>query len=123
MNDQNEISNSISIKVLDTTWVQIRNIKNEVIFSKLMSTNDEYNYTYFSPSYNHYGRWTLTSFVDIEEGKDSWLGFDYTYNFKNTSQLSIFWGSQKGGLVCANGSCVLQPDFEDGFKVTYLMSI
>ena len=34
--DQNEISNSISIKVLDTTWVQIRNIKNEVIFSKLM---------------------------------------------------------------------------------------
>lgn len=42
--DQNEISNSISIKVLDTTWVQIRNIKNEVIFSKLMSTNDEYNY-------------------------------------------------------------------------------
>jgi len=30
----------------------------------------------------------------------------------------LFYGSQKGGLVCANGICAEQPGFEDGFKVT-----
>ena len=33
--------------------------------------------------------------------------------------ISIFGGSQKGGLVCANGVCADQPGFEDGVKVTY----
>ena len=46
---------------------------------------------------------------------------DFTVNIDN-SQLSLFFGSQKGGLVCANGSCVLQPDFEDGLKVTFRTS-
>ena len=42
-----------------------------------------------------------------------------TINLKE-SQFSIYLGSQKGGLVCANGSCIMQPDFEEGMKISYL---
>lgn len=81
----------------------------------------EYEYIYLSPSYNHFGKWSLTFFSDIDlEDKDSYA-VDYTINLDN-SQLSLFFGSQKGGLVCANGSCVQQPDFEDGLKVTFRTS-
>ena len=86
-------------------------------------SNSSHDYVYFSPSYNHFGKWLFTLFLDKEDSKDPWSGLDFTYNIKNSSQLSLFYGSQKGGLVCANGSCVIQPDFEDGFKVTYLISI
>ena len=82
-----------------------------------------YDYVYFSPSYNHYGKWLVTFFLDKEDSNKKWMGIDFTYNLINSSQISFFYGSQKGGLVCANGSCVKQPDFEDGFKLTYLISI
>ena len=85
-------------------------------------TNEKSSYRYFSPSYNHSGIWSLTFFSDQQLGDRLWKGIDYTYNFKNSSQLSLFVGSQKGGLVCANGSCVVQPDFEEGLKITYLVS-
>ena len=40
-------------------------------------------------------------------------------NFKMYNNIvSFFIGSQKGGLVCANGTCVIQPDFKNGFKIT-----
>ncbi len=90
---------------------------------KHIDPNIEYDYFYFSPSFNYGGKWLITAFADIENQEDPWYGIDYTYNFKNASQLSIFYGSQRGGLVCANGSCVMQPDFEDGFKLTYLISM
>lgn len=78
----------------------------------------EYNYVYLSPSYNHFGKWSLTFFSDIDKKSQNTYAIDYTVNMQNNSQLSLFFGSQKGGLVCANGSCVQQPDFEDGLKVT-----
>jgi len=86
-------------------------------------SNSSHEYAYFSPSYNHFGKWLFTLFIDKEDTKSPWSGIDFTYNINNSSQLSLFYGSQKGGLVCANGSCVIQPDFEDGFKVSYLISI
>ena len=52
----------------------------------------------------------------------NWYAVDYTINLPNSAQISLFYGSQKGGLICANGSCVIQPDFEDGFKATYRMN-
>jgi len=82
----------------------------------------KHRYYYLSPSYNHFGKWTATLFYDIEENGDNWLGLDYTININDLNQLSVFYGSQKGGLVCANGSCVIQPDFEDGLKLTYRTS-
>ena len=79
----------------------------------------EYDLIYLSPSYNHFGDWSLTFFADIEKGGENVYAMDYTVNFKNSdSQLSLFFGSQKGGLICANGSCIQQPDFEDGLKIT-----
>ena len=82
---------------------------------------NEYEYIYLSPSYNHFGKWSLTLFGDVDlKDKDSYA-VDYTVNL-NDSQLSLFFGSQKGGLICANGSCIQQPDFEDGLKVTFRTS-
>ena len=82
----------------------------------------KHKYYYLSPSYNHFGKFTLTAFYDFEKNGDSWFGIDYTVNLDDVNQLSVFYGSQKGGLVCANGSCVIQPDFEDGLKLTYRTS-
>ena len=82
-------------------------------------SNSSHEYAYFSPSYNHFGKWLFTLFIDKEDTKSPWSGIDFTYNFNNSSQLSLFYGSQKGGLVCANGSCVIQPDFDEGIKLTY----
>ena len=56
--------------------------------------------------------------IDQEKSKKTWRGMDYTINLNNSSRISVFYGSQKGGLVCANGTCVVQPDFKDGFKIT-----
>ena len=82
----------------------------------------EYDYYYISPSYNHFGEWIVTLFLDYEKDGKNWVGSDYTYNFTK-SQLSVFVGSQKGGLVCANGTCVMQPDFNKGVKATYRISL
>ena len=35
----------ITLKFLDSTWIQIRNEKDQILFSKLMSDNDEYSYS------------------------------------------------------------------------------
>ena len=42
-----------------------------------------------------------------------------SFDLEENGQLSLFYGSQKGGRVCANGICADQPGFEDGIKVTY----
>ena len=82
----------------------------------------KYDYYYISPSYNHFGEWIVTVFLDYEKDGKNWVGSDYTYNFTK-SQLSVFVGSQKGGLICANGTCVMQPDFNKGVKATYRISL
>lgn len=51
-------------------------------------------------------------------GIEGYYGLDFTYYLSDTKIISVFLGSQKGGLVCANGTCVQQPDFNDGIKVT-----
>ena len=87
------------------------------------SLASEKNYTnhYLSFSYNHFGKWTLTGFYDREAVSDKvhqWPGLDFSYYLNNESQISLFYGSQKGGLICANGICAEQPGFEDGVKIT-----
>ena len=85
---------------------------------KDLLTLEEKKYVYFVPSYNHYGKWILSLFGDFEINEEKYLGADITYYIADNNILSVFLGSQKGGLVCANGTCVMQPDFEKGFKVT-----
>ena len=80
--------------------------------------SQRHEFMYFSPSYNHKGKWIISLFYDYEKGLDSYLGSDLTYYISNNNMLSIFFGSQKGGLVCTNGTCVKQPDFEKGFKIS-----
>ena len=94
---------------------------------RVRESDFEYQYVnhYSSLSYSHHGKWIVTGFYDQEIKDDKsnrWLGSDFSYKLNTETMVSIFYGSQKGGLVCANGSCVYQPDFEDGFKVIYRMS-
>ena len=90
--------------------------------STFINADVKKDFIYFSPSYNHFGKWSLTLFFDHEESKKTWKGLDYTLNIQSSSKISFFYGSQKGGLVCANGACVQQPDFEKGLKITFLKS-
>ena len=81
---------------------------------------------YFSGSYTHNNFITFTLFHEKEDkvypsqtSSDSWSGLDLSFDLEDYGQLSLFYGSQKGGRVCANGICADQPGFEDGLKVTY----
>ena len=86
---------------------------------------------YLSLSYHISKFGSLTYFYD-KESKDSflyddfllnktnkWTGLELNLELSHSMQLSIFRGSQKGGLVCANGICAVQPSFEDGTKITF----
>ena len=84
-----------------------------------VNSDIEHDYLYFNPSYNHFGKWSFSLFLDYEKSEDLVKGCSYTVNLEN-SQISLFLGSQKGGMVCANGSCVIQPDFTEGIKLNYL---
>ena len=87
-----------------------------------LSDESKYINNYLSISYSHLGKWIVTGFYD-QEVKDSktntWLGADLSYKISSATQVSLFYGSQKGGLVCANGICAEQPGFEDGIKITF----
>ena len=89
--------------------------------------NDIYNSFYIVPSFHFDKKIIFSIFYDLENGdlndgtssSRDWIGSDLTYYISNTDIISLFIGSQKGGLVCANGTCVQQPDFDNGVKVTF----
>ena len=98
------------------------NKKNVATDEKIIKEIDAY---YISTTYNFRGMFSTSIFIDVENSEENsnikeneWLGFDITYNLSTDSQISLFYGSQKGGLVCANGICAQQPEFNDGIKVT-----
>ena len=67
--------------------------------NKYDATNyKEYDFVYLSPSYNHFGNWSFTFFADLDLDNEDTYAIDYTVNIKDT-QLSLFVGSQKGGMV------------------------
>ena len=61
----------------------------------------------------------MTNYIDGASKKSKWDGIEFSIKISPTMQLSIFKGSQKGGLVCANGVCAVQPSFENGTKITF----
>jgi hypothetical protein len=98
------------------------NKKNVATDEKIIKEIDAY---YISTTYNFRGMFSTSIFIDVENSEENsnikeneWLGFDLTCNLSTDSQISLFYGSQKGGLVCANGICAQQPEFNDGIKVT-----
>ena len=58
-------------------------------------------------------------YINNSSKKQTWDGIEISFELSSTIQFSVFKGSQKGGLVCANGVCAVQPSFEDGIKVTF----
>ena len=77
---------------------------------------------YVSFGYNYLGKWTLTGFFDKEVVNDKvskWPGLDFSFYLNSENLVSLFYGSQKGGMVCANGVCAEQPGFSGGIKIVY----
>lgn len=50
--------------------------------------------------------------------RNKWFGLEATIDLLPHHQLTLFYGSEKGGLRCSNGVCREVPPFEDGFKIT-----
>lgn len=87
-----------------------------------LSDETKYTNNYLSASYSHMGKWIVTGFYDQEiknSKSNEWIGADLSYKISTENQVSLFYGDQKGGLVCANGICAEQPGFEDGYKITF----
>jgi hypothetical protein len=113
----------------------------------LVERTDNYTDQYYSLTYNHPSLFSVTYFYrqELYKGEwgefwdelvggdyddlygppsnsgniESWQGIDVTYKINTSTQISLFTGSQKGGLVCANGICAVQPGFDDGYKITF----
>jgi len=106
-----------------TSYLEIQS-KTEKQLDEDFSVSYEQNYIsqHVALSYNHLGKWTLTGFFDKEVVNDKvsqWPGLDFSFYLNSESLVSFFYGSQKGGMVCANGVCAEQPGFSDGMKITY----
>ena len=113
----------------------------------LTYTDEVYN-RYFTLSYRHPSKWTITAIYDyssfdptnpdgfntnpdddnfLEHGlrqlgidiKNKWFGVEFLKDFSNNHQFSVFYGSEVGGLRCANGVCAYQPPFMDGLKIAF----
>ena len=107
-----------------TTYLELQSKTEKSLNPVDFSIANEKNYInqYMSFSYNHFGKWTLTGFYDREIVNDKvhqWPGLDFSFYLNSESQISLFYGSQKGGLICANGIFAEQPGFEDGVKITF----
>lgn len=50
--------------------------------------------------------------------RNKWIGIEITADILSNHQLTFVYGSEKGGLRCANGVCRQVAPFEDGFKLT-----
>ena len=98
-------------------------LENQEKIVKELGSEFQYGNLYSSLSYSHHGKWILSGFFEqeeIKEGKsEQWIGSDLSWKINSETIMSIFYGSQKGGLVCANGICAEQPGFEDGVKCTF----
>ena len=107
------------------------------------SNLEKANEQYISLTYKNRNLGTFTLFINKEENtkiaqgseiikEKYWNGVQWTYDFHQkdsqnvitkyllgNSRMSIFYGSQRGGLVCANGICAMQPEFLNGIKFNY----
>ena len=88
-----------------------------------------YNTYYNSISYSFMYNYVISLFYEvedyrysdleeIEEGTKKWYGMQLSLRLLDNNSIEVFYGSQRGGLVCANGVCGVYPGFKDGFKVT-----
>jgi len=120
---------------IEKQWKKITTNKDKIYsdgtIENDLSNEEKYDLDYFSVSYRHPIDLSITLFYETEnynkkiagetwdEGYKDWFGIDLSYYLNDNSQLSVFYGSQKGGRVCANGICADLPGFDDGIKITF----
>ena len=46
----------------------------------------------------------------------TWSSVDIIFNIFNSTQISLTYGSQRGGVFCSNGICRYVQSFENGIK-------
>lgn len=57
----------------------------------------------------------IGQFLDLE---NRWVGLELVLNISSQNRLTLYYGSQRGGLVCSNGVCRYIKPFNDGFKLS-----
>lgn len=50
----------------------------------------------------------------------TWANLELSYNINQKNQLSLSYGSQKGGVLCSNGVCRYVQAFENGYKIALI---
>ena len=110
------------------------------IFGSSFEKNHQIN-RFISIGYSQSPKWSLSINIDnantddvfaIQKGRNTnfiesalnqffnksltWASIDLVYNTFNSTQLSISYGSQRGGVYCSNGICKYVQPFENGFK-------
>ena len=116
-----------------TVYYEYQNLDNLIVQNSNWDDyyeSKKYDNNYLSLSYHISNVGSITFFYDHESideflydellrsKSNKWTGIELSLELSSSVQLSVFHGSQKGGLVCANGICAVQPSFEDGTKVT-----
>ena len=105
-----------------TVYLELQNKTEKILTGNQVINETKYDNYYISSSYGHGGKLVLSGFYDLEikdDESETWAGADLSYELTTETLVSFFYGSQKGGLVCANGICAEQPGFEDGYKITF----
>ena len=109
-----------------TTYFEMQNKKDKIFTiddsdNYTLSNEQQYTGRYLSFTSTYKGKLSFTYFKEDawQPGYSYWEGYDITSNINSTTQLSLFYGSQKGGLVCANGVCAVQPGLNDAVKITF----
>jgi hypothetical protein len=117
-----------------TLYYETQILKNMDYDSEDIYVKNEIDNNYLSLSYYMKDIGTIAYFNDSEQDRNFfppsndmnsrdrkiyWEGYEFTFDISSSMKLSIFKGSQRGGLVCANGVCAVQPAFQDGVKVTF----
>ena len=82
------------------------------------SLSISFKYNYVISLFNEIESYSYDDLEQIEEGTKFWNGIQLSVRFFDNNSIEAFYGSQRGGLVCANGVCGVYPGFKDGFKVT-----
>ena len=111
------------------------------IFNSNFAKNKQFN-RFIGIGLGKSPKWSVTLNIDysntdeyvvIENGRDknfieeslnslwdtsfTWANFGMMYNINQNHQLSLTYGSMRGGVLCSNGVCRYVQPFENGFKI------
>ena len=124
--------------------VESRNVS--TIFNSNFPKNKQFN-RFIGIGLGKSPKWSVSLNIDysntdehivIENGRDNniieknlgsildtsftWSSFGMVYNINQNYQLSLTYGSMRGGVLCSNGVCRYVQPFENGFKIGLVSS-